>query len=177
MQGRLRQAAAGHFLTGIFKIMTVTFQDRLSALGAELPPAAKGGSSFFLQAQIVGNLVFMSGQIPRHGDDIRFKGRIGETLSPEEGHKAARLCALNLVVQLKEALDGRIDRVRRFLKLTVFVNSAPSFTDPSSVANGASELLMEVFGDAGRHARSAIGVATLPRGVSVEVEAIVEIAP
>jgi enamine deaminase RidA (YjgF/YER057c/UK114 family) len=157
--------------------MSVTFQDRLSALGAELPPVPKAGSSFFMQAQTVGNLVFMSGQIPRRGDDIQFKGRLGDTLSPEEGYKAARLCALNLIVQLNEALDGRIDRVRRFLKLTVFVNSAPSFTDPSSVANGASELLVEVFGEAGRHARSAIGVATLPRGVSVEVEAIIEIAP
>ncbi|MGE3875994.1 MAG: RidA family protein [Parvibaculaceae bacterium] len=157
--------------------MSVTFQNRLSALGAELPPVPKAGSGFFMQAQTVGNLVFMSGQIPRRGDDIQFKGRIGDTLSPEEGYKAARLCALNLVVQLNEALGGHIDRVRRFLKLTVFVNSAPSFTDPSSVANGASELLVEIFGEAGRHARSAIGVATLPRGVSVEVEAIVEIAP
>jgi enamine deaminase RidA (YjgF/YER057c/UK114 family) len=157
--------------------MSVDFQDRLNALGAELPPVAKPGSSFFMQAATMGNLVFMSGQIPRRGDEIHFKGRLGDTLSNEEGYKAARLCALNLIVQLKEALGGRIDRVRRFLKLTVFVNSAPSFTDPSSIANGASELLMEVFGETGRHARSAIGVATLPRGVSVEVEAIVEIEP
>ncbi len=157
--------------------MSVDFQDRLNALGAELPPVAKPGSSFFMQGATMGNLVFMSGQIPRRGDEILFKGRLGDTLSNEEGYKAARLCALNLIVQLKEALGGRIDRVRRFLKLTVFVNSAPSFTDPSSIANGASELLMEVFGETGRHARSAIGVATLPRGVSVEVEAIVEIEP
>ena len=157
--------------------MNVNFKDRLSALGAGLPPAAKPGSPFLLQAAVMGNLVFMSGQIPRRGDEIMFKGRLGDTLSNEEGYKAARLCALNLLVQLNEALDGRIDRVKRFLKLTVFVNAAPSFTDASSVANGASELLMEVFGDAGRHARSAIGVATLPRGVGVEVEAIVEITP
>lgn len=157
--------------------MSVNFQDRLDALGAELPPAAKAGSPFFLQAAVMGNLVFMSGQIPRRGDDIMYKGRVGDTLSPEEGYKAARLCALNLVAQLREACGGRIDKVRRFLKLTVFVNASPSFTDASGVANGASELLMEVFGEAGRHARSAIGVATLPRGVGVEVEAIVEIAP
>jgi enamine deaminase RidA (YjgF/YER057c/UK114 family) len=157
--------------------MSVKIQDRLAALGSELPPAAKAGSPFFLQAAVMGNLVFMSGQIPRRGDEIMYKGRLGETLSNEEGHAAARLCALNLVAQLSDALDGRIDRVKRFLKLTVFVNAAPSFTEASSVANGASELLMEVFGDAGRHARSAIGVATLPRGVGVEVEAIVEITP
>jgi enamine deaminase RidA (YjgF/YER057c/UK114 family) len=156
--------------------MSVNFKDRLAALGAELPPVAKPGSAFFLQAATMGNLVFMSGQIPRRGDEIMFKGRLGDTLSNEDGYKAARLCALNLLVQLEEALDGRIDRVKRFLKLTVFVNAAPSFIDASSVANGASELLMEVFGEAGRHARSAIGVATLPRGVGVEVEAIVEIA-
>jgi enamine deaminase RidA (YjgF/YER057c/UK114 family) len=157
--------------------MSVKIQDRLAALGSELPPAAKAGSPFFLQAAVMGNLVFMSGQIPRRGDEIMYKGRLGETLSNEEGHAAARLCALNLVAQLSDALDGRIDRVKRFLKLTVSVNAAPSFTEASSVANGASELLMEVFGDAGRHARSAIGVATLPRGVGVEVEAIVEITP
>jgi enamine deaminase RidA (YjgF/YER057c/UK114 family) len=130
-----------------------------------------------MQAVTMGGMVFMSGQIPRRGDDVLFKGRLGDTLSNEDGYKAARLCALNLVVQLREALDGRLDRVKRFLKLTVFVNSAPTFVDASSVANGASELLMEIFGDAGRHARSAIGVATLPRGVGVEVEAVVEIAP
>jgi enamine deaminase RidA (YjgF/YER057c/UK114 family) len=157
--------------------MSVKFQDRLAALGSELPPAAKAGSPFFLQAAVMGNLVFMSGQIPRRGDEIMHKGRLGDTLSNEEGYAAARLCALNLVAQLSDALDGRIDRVKRFLKLTVFVNAAPSFTEASSVANGASELLMEIFGDAGRHARSAIGVATLPRGVGVEVEAIVEITP
>ena len=157
--------------------MSVNFQDRLAALGSELPPAAKAGSSFFLQAATMGNLVFMSGQIPRRGDEILYRGRLGDTLSNEDGYKAARLCALNLVVQLQEACGGRIERVKRFLKLTVFVNAAPSFVDASSVANGASELLMEIFGDAGRHARSAIGVATLPRGVGVEVEAIVEIEP
>ncbi|MGE0239512.1 MAG: RidA family protein, partial [Parvibaculaceae bacterium] len=94
--------------------MSLDFQERLAALGAELPPAVKPGSSFFLQAATMGNVVFMSGQIPRRGDDILFKGRLGDTLSNEDGYQAARLCALNLVVQLKEALDGRLDRVRRF---------------------------------------------------------------
>ena len=94
-----------------------------------------------------------------------------------EGYAAARLCALNLVAQLREACAGDIDEVKRIVKLTVFVNAAPSFIDSSTVANGASDLFIEVFGDAGRHARSAIGVATLPRGVGVEVEAIVELKP
>jgi len=157
--------------------MSLDFNTRLAALGAELPPVVKAGSNFFLPAAVSGDRVFMSGQIPRRGDEIMFKGRLGDTLTNEEGYKAARLCALNLVVQLKDALDGRLDRVKRFLKLTVFVNSAPAFVDASNVANGASELLMEIFGDAGKHARSAIGVATLPRGVGVEVEAVVEITP
>ena len=85
--------------------MSVNFKHRLEALGAELPPAAKPGSPFFLQAAVMGNLVFMSGQIPRRGDEIMFKGRLGDTLSNEDGYKAARLCALNLLVQLNEALD------------------------------------------------------------------------
>ncbi|MGF7160862.1 enamine deaminase RidA (YjgF/YER057c/UK114 family) [Rhodoligotrophos appendicifer] len=157
--------------------MAESFQDRFDALGKELPPPASPGANFYIPYTITGRLVFMSGQIPRRGDEILHKGRLGENLSIEEGYAAARSCALNLLAQLHAACDGNLDRVSRIIKLTVFVNSTPAFTDTSAVGNGASDLFMEVFGEAGRHTRSAIGVATLPRGVGVEVEAIVELKP
>ena len=155
----------------------MSFQMRFAALGGEIPAAAKPGSGFFLPAITTGSLVFMSGQIPRNGEEILYQGRLGETLTVEQGYAAARSCGLNLLVQLQNICGGDLDRVSRMIKLTVFVNSAPSFIDTSAVANGASELFMEVFGEAGRHTRSAIGMATLPRGVSVEVEAVAELKP
>ncbi|HVY99645.1 MAG TPA: RidA family protein [Dongiaceae bacterium] len=153
----------------------MSFQQRFAALGNEIPAAAKPGSSFFLPAVTTGSLVFMSGQIPRNGDEVLYQGRLGENMTAEQGYAAARSCALNLLLQLQAACGGDLDRVSRMIKVTVFVNSAPGFVDTSAVANGASELLVQIFGDAGRHARSAIGMATLPRGVSVEVEAIAEL--
>jgi enamine deaminase RidA (YjgF/YER057c/UK114 family) len=161
-------------LTGS-ETIEMSFQKRFEALGDELPESGKPGSNFFLPAITTGSLIFMSGQIPRRGDEILFQGRLGETLSLEDGYAAARSCALNLLVQLKIACGGDLDRVARMIKLTVFVNSTPSFVDTSAVANGASDLFMQIFGDNGRHTRSAIGMATLPRGVAVEVEAIAEL--
>lgn len=155
----------------------MSFQERFDALGDEVPEPGKPGSNFYVPAITTGSLVFMSGQIPRRGDEILYQGRLGETLTLEEGYAAARSCALNLLVQLRIACGGDLDRVARMIKLTVFVNSAPGFVDTSAVANGASDLFMQVFGDAGRHTRSAIGMATLPRGVGVEVEAIAELRP
>jgi len=155
----------------------MSFQKRFAALGSEIPAMPKPGSGFFLPAITTGSLVFMSGAIPRNGEEILFQGRLGETMTVEQGYKAARNCGLNLLIQLQAVCGGDLDRVARMIKLTVFVNSAPSFIDTSAVANGASELFMEIFGEAGRHARSAIGMATLPRGVSVEVEAVAELKP
>ena len=152
------------------------YQERFKALGEELPEPSKPGSNFYLPALISGSLVFMSGQIPRRGDEILFQGRLGESLSMEDGYAAARSCALNLLVQLEIACDGDLDKVSRMIKLTVFVNSSPSFVDTSAVANGASDVFMQIFGDAGRHARSAVGVAELPLGAPVEVELVVELA-
>lgn len=155
----------------------MSFQKRFAALGGEIPALPKPGSGFFLPAITTGSLVFMSGAIPRNGEDILYQGRLGENLTVEQGYAAARSCGLNLLVQLQAVCGGDLDRVARMIKLTVFVNSAPSFIDTSAVANGASELFMEVFGESGRHTRSAIGMSTLPRGVSVEVEAVAELKP
>ena len=156
--------------------MSVTFDEKLASLGAEVPNATVPGANY-VPAIVVGNIVFLAGQVPRRDDQLMCVGRLGENLTVEEGYAAARLCALNLVVQLQAACGGSLVRVKRIAKLTGFVNATPDFTDMPKVINGASDLFIEIFGEAGRHARSAVGAPTLPRGVGVEVEAIAEIEP
>ncbi len=146
---------------------------RLTGLGIELPEPAKALASYMPWTRS-GNLVFISGQITSRNGQIEYIGKVGSTFTIEEGIEAARLCALNVMAQLKEACGGDLDRVRRILKLTGFVNAAPDFPMIPVIINGASELLVEVFGDKGRHARSAVG-ASLPFNVAVEIEAIAEI--
>ena len=147
---------------------------RLAELKIELPKAAAPVANY-VPVVVTGNQVYLSGQITVWNGEFQFKGQLGKELQIEDGQKAARLCGLNIIAQLQAAL-GDLDRVRRCVKLNVFVNSTPSFTDQPKVANGVSDLMAEVFGDAGKHARSAVGVAQLPLGVSVEVDAVFEIA-
>ncbi|MEP2746373.1 RidA family protein, partial [Bauldia litoralis] len=124
---------------------------------------------------ITGNLVFISGQVPLAPDGVKFVGKLGQEYGIEEGQQAARLCAVNILGMLKAAV-GDLDRISRVVKVLGFVNAVPDFTDVHKVINGASDLITEVFGDdVGKHARSAIGMGTLPLGVAVEVEAIAEI--
>lgn len=142
---------------------------RLAELGIALPePAAPVAA--YVPVVIAGGLAHVSGQLPFIGGSL-VTGRLGEDVSLEQGTAAARACGLMLLAQVKAAL-GSLDRVERVVKLGAFVNSAGSFTDQPKVANGASELMAEVFGDAGRHARSAVGVPVLPLGAAVEVDAI-----
>jgi enamine deaminase RidA (YjgF/YER057c/UK114 family) len=122
-----------------------------------------------------GNLLFVSGQVCQWNGERRFLGKLGREFSVEEGQQAARLCALNIVAHVRAALDGDLDRVVRVVRLGGFVNSADDFTQQPLVVNGASDLMVEIFGDAGRHARAAVGVNALPGGVAVEVEAVVEV--
>ena len=147
---------------------------RLKELAIDLPQAAAPVANY-VPVVISGNQAWLAGQVTIWNGEFRHKGQLGRDIAVEEGKAAARLCALNILAQLRAAL-GDLDRVKRCLKLNVFVNSVPDFTDQPSVANGASDLMVEVFGEAGKHARSAIGVAQLPRGVSVEVDAVFEIA-
>jgi enamine deaminase RidA (YjgF/YER057c/UK114 family) len=154
--------------------MTGTIEANLASLGITLPtPVAPVAN--YVPAVISGNLLFISGQISVTDDGRMLTGKLGETADTEAGRIAARHCGINLIAQIKAAL-GDLDRVKRVVKLTAFVNSAPDFTDQPKVVNGCSDLFVEVFGEAGRHARSAVGVAQLPLGVSVEVDAIIEIA-
>ena len=150
-----------------------TPEQRLEQLGVSLPtPAAPVAA--YLPCVRTGNLVYVSGQVPVVDGKPTHVGRLGETVGLEDGMAAARTCAVNVIAALKAEL-GELARVRRVVKLTGFVASTPEFTDQPKVINGASELFGEVFGDAGRHARAAVGMAALPLGVPVEVEAIVEV--
>jgi len=148
---------------------------RLAELGIDVPVAAAPVANYvgFVQT---GNLVFVSGQVPIKDGNFQFQGKLGENMSVEDAQAAARLCAINVVAQVKAACDGDLDRVQRVVKLTGFVNSTGDFTDQPKVVNGASDMMVEVFGDKGRHSRAAVSAASLPAGVAVEVEAVVEIA-
>ena len=153
--------------------MTTHVDRKLEELGLVLPQAAAPVAVYVPAVEAAG-LLHVSGQLPfRDGKVIT--GRLGENVSLEEGQQAAQACALMLVAQIRAALGGDLSRVRRIVKLGVFVSSTPDFTDQPKVANGASELMAALFGEAGRHARSAVGVAVLPLGVPVEVDAIVEV--
>lgn len=154
--------------------MTGEIEERLKKLGIELPPAPAPAANY-VPSMICGNLVFVSGQVPITPDGLKFVGKVGREFSVEEGQQAARICAINILANLNGTLGG-LDKVGRMVKLTGFVNAVPDFKEPQVVVNGASDLIVEVLGERGRHARSAIGVGTLPRGVAVEVEAIAELA-
>ena len=146
---------------------------RLAELGLTLPTPARPLANYVPVVQ-TGNIVYVSGQISR-SSDISYDGKLGADVDIETGAKAARLCAINLLAQLKAHL-GDLDRVVRVVKLVGFVNSTLEFVDHPKIVNGASDLMVEVLGDRGRHARSAVGVAGLPFGVAVEVEGIFEVA-
>ena len=146
---------------------------RMAELGVRLPEAAAPAGNY-VPYVVSGSLVFISGQISIQGD-TRIVGTVGGDLTLEDGQRAARLCATNLLVQLKRACDGDLDRVARCVRLGGFVRSTPEFTDQPKVVNGASDLIASVFGDAGKHARAAVSVPALPFGVAVEVDGIFEI--
>jgi enamine deaminase RidA (YjgF/YER057c/UK114 family) len=150
-------------------------EQRLFGLGLELPaPPAPVAS--YVPFTLSGPLVVISGQIPLVGGKPQFIGKLGAEISLEDGKAAARLCALNLLAQLKSACGGDLDRVKRCLRLGVFVNATPDFTRHPEVANGASDFIVQLLGDDGRHARAAVGAGSLPRGVAVEVEGLFEIS-
>ena len=148
-------------------------ETRLAELGITLPTPAKPVANYVPSVQS-GNILYISGQVSRLGEES-IDGKLGDTVDIETGARGARLSAINLIAQVKAAV-GDLDRVVRVVKLTGFVNSTLAFGDQPKVVNGASDLMVAVFGDKGRHARSAVGVASLPFGVAVEVEGIFEIA-
>ena len=148
-------------------------EERLEAMGLALPDAPAPAANY-VPAVRTGELLWVSGQIAA-GPDGPIRGRLGEDMDVDAGAAAARTCALALLAQVKAACDGDLGRLARVVKLTGFVSSAPGFTDQPKVVNGASDLLAEALGEAGRHARSAVGVAALPLGVAVEIEGVFQI--
>jgi len=150
-------------------------EQRLTELGVTLPVPPMPVASY-VPYTISGKLVVISGQIPLADGKPQYIGKLGAGMSLEDGQAAARLCALNLIAQVKAACGGDLDRVTRCMRLGVFVNATPDFTQQPEVANGASDFIVQVFGDIGRHARAAVGAGSLPRGVAVEVEGIFEIS-
>lgn len=152
----------------------MSIEQRLAELGIDLPQAAAPVAAY-VPVVIAGDLAHVSGQLP-FVDGQLVTGRLGEDVSLERGAVAARACGLMILAQLKAAL-GSLDRVERVVKLGAFVNSAADFTDQPKVANGASELMAQVFGEAGKHARSAVGVPVLPLGAAVEVDAVIALKP
>ncbi len=148
-------------------------EQRLSELGLAVPEVAAPLAAY-VPAVSTGTLVFTAGQLPLRSGELIATGTVGQGVTPDEATMCAQQCVLNAIAALKAEI-GDLTRVRRVVKVVVFVASAPDFTGQPQVANGASELLAQVFGDAGRHARSAVGVAVLPLGAPVEVELVVEV--
>ena len=149
-------------------------EERLKQLGLELPRSAAPVANYvpFVRS---GDLLFIAGQICQWNGERRFVGKLGREYTVEQGQQAARLAGLNILAQAKAALDGDLDRIQRCVKLTGFVNSVPEFTEQPRVVNGASDLIVEVLGDAGRHARTAVGVNVLPFDLTVEIDAVFEV--
>jgi enamine deaminase RidA (YjgF/YER057c/UK114 family) len=153
----------------------MTIAAQLQDLGYELPEAAAPAANY-VPYVVSGNQIFVSGQIPFLNGEKMHRGRVGEDLSVEQGVEAARACALNILAQANDAVDGDWSRIKRLVKLGGFVNCTPDFYDHPKVINGASDLMVEAMGEIGKHARFAVGAPCLPLGVAVEIDAIFEIA-
>jgi enamine deaminase RidA (YjgF/YER057c/UK114 family) len=154
--------------------MPSAIDTRLAELGINLPQAAAPAANY-LPFVITGNLLFISGQLPNENGAVAVTGLLGADVDITAGQRAAELCAINILAQAKAALGGDLTKIKRLVKLTSFVASAPGFTEQHVVTNGASNLMANVLGEAGKHARAAVGMAALPFNAAVEVEAIIEI--
>ena len=148
---------------------------RLSELKIVIPRAQQPRVAKINGSAIIGSTLYISGMIPQWEGDVRYIGKVGVDFSIEEGREAARLSALNVLAQARNALDGDLDRIKQIAKVSGFVNCAPEVTEVAAVVNGASELFLEIFGERGEHARIAVGATAMPIGVAVEIEAIMEI--
>jgi enamine deaminase RidA (YjgF/YER057c/UK114 family) len=155
--------------------MTLNLKARLKELDIDLPESAPKPGANFLPVKRVGNLLYVSGQVPVRDGVDQYVGKVGRDVTIEEGQAAARLCAVNMLAQVNRAVDGDFSRIAGCVRLGGFVNAAEDFTEHPKVINGASDLMVAVLGDAGRHTRAAVGCISLPRGVAVELEGIFEL--
>lgn len=154
--------------------MTGAIEAKINALGLTLPEAVAPAANY-VPYTVTGKTVIVSGMLPMQGGKPQFIGRVGKTISIEQAQECARLCGLNILAHLKNAAGGNLDHVARLLRMGIFVNSTEDFTEQPKVANGVSDLMVHVFGEQGKHARFAVGVAQLPFGVAVEVDATFEL--
>ena len=154
-------------------ITTTIAEDKLKELNITLPPSSPPQANY-VNAVTTGNLVFLAGKGPRLEDGTYITGKVGQDLTQEEGYEAARIVGINQLAALKAEI-GNLDRVKRIVKVLGMVNATPDFTNQPEVINGFSDLMFEVFGQKGKHARAAVGMGSLPRGIAVEIEMIVEI--
>ena len=152
--------------------MAGRIEARLKELGVELPVPQQPRVAKILNTVIANGFLFVSGQVTQWNGERRFVGKVGREFDLKQGQEAARLSALNVLAQAKKGLDGDLDRIARVVQLKGYVNCMPDFTDVSAVVNGASELMIDVFGEAGHHSRTALGVAVMPFDVAIEVEAM-----
>ena len=150
------------------------FDENIKNLGLNIPDLPKALANY-VPFKIIGKTIYISGQAPVQYGELIYKGKVGSDISIEEGIEAAKLCVINIIAALKTGLEGDWDKLDSFVKLTGFVNCQDNFTDQPKIINGASDMLVEIFGDQGRHARVAVGSNALPLGIAVEIDAIVQL--
>ncbi len=154
---------------------TGQFDKRLAELGLTLPEPQAPLVAKIKGTSLVGNVLYVSGMIPQWEGDLPFVGKIGREFTVDQGREAARLAALNVIAHARAALDGDLDRIAQIAKVSGFVNCTPDVTEIGNVVNGASELFIQVFGEQGEHSRIAVGAVSMPLGVAVEIEAVIEL--
>ena len=150
------------------------FDENIKNLGLNIPDLPKALANY-VPYKIIGKTIYISGQAPVENGELVYKGKVGSDISIEEGIEAAKLCVINIIAALKTGLEGDWDKLDSFVKLTGFVNCQDNFTDQPKIINGASDMLVKIFGDQGRHARVAVGSNALPLGIAVEIDAIVQL--
>ena len=150
------------------------FDENIKNLGLNIPDLPKALANY-VPYKIIGKTIYISGQAPVHNGELIYKGKVGSDISIEEGIEAAKLCVINIIAALKTGLEGDWDKLDSFVKLTGFVNCKDNFTDQPKIINGASNMLVEIFGDQGRHSRVAVGSNALPLGIAVEIDALVQL--
>ena len=150
------------------------FEENIKNLGLNIPELPKALANY-VPYKIVGKTMYISGQAPVRNGEMIYKGKVGSDITIEEGIEAAKLCVINIIAAVKTGLEGDWNKLDSFVKLTGFVNCQDSFTDQPKIINGASDMLVEIFGDQGRHARVAVGSNALPLGISVEIDAIIQL--
>ncbi len=155
-------------------IFAQTADDKIKELGLQLPPASKPIANYVKYVR-TGNLIFLAGHGPTKADGTNITGKVGKDLTIEQGYEAAKVTALSLIATLKDALGGDLSKVKRIVKVNGYVNCLPDFTEQPKVINGCSDLLVQIFGDKGKHARAAMGMVALPMNIAVEIEIIVEV--